>query len=99
MSDDPSIWSRIAEWTAGVAVALIGLVWADNKARMKTFEEELAKKASKEDLDRQRDHIVKLFEEQAKVRHDMNGGFQRITDLIHSGQIQIMSELAKKADR
>lgn len=99
MSDDPSIWSRVLEWVAGISIALIGLVWADNKRRMDNFEEELSKKAGKDELDRQRDHIIKLFEEQAKVRHDMNGGFQRITDMLHEGQISILTELAKKAER
>lgn len=99
MSDDPSFWSRALEWIAGISIALVALVWADNKRRMDTFERDLSQKAGREELDRQRDHIIKLFEEQAKVRHDMNGGFQRLTDLVHEGQIKILVELAKKAER
>lgn len=99
MSDDPSFWSRVAEWVAGIAVVLIGLVWADNKRRMDLFELELAKKADKEELDRERNHIAELFRENDALRKDMNGGFQRITDLIHKVHIEVMSELAKKADR
>ena len=97
--NDVSIWSKIAEYGAQIVGALLVVVWGDAKRRFTKLETAIEEKADKEELDRQRDNIAHLFKENADMRKDMNGGFQRITDLIHSGQIQIMSELAKKADR
>lgn len=97
--DDPSFWKDAATWIAGTAVALISLVWADNKRRIDNLEKTINEKADKEDLDRQRDHVVSLFKEQADLRRDMNGGFSRVTELLHNGQVQILTELGKKADR
>lgn len=102
-AEDPSFWKDVVTWVAGGAVTLIGLVWADNKRRVDNLEAKVDKinegKVDQDEFDRQRDHIAKLFDQQADLRKDMNGGFQSIRDLIHTGQMQVMSELAKKADR
>lgn len=98
-AEDPSFWKDAVGWVAAGAATLIGAVWGENKYRMAKLEEKIGQKADKDELDRQRDHIGELFRENADLRKDMNGGLHRITELIHSGQVQILTELAKKADR
>lgn len=99
MIDEPSLWGKIISGLCSLVVGLLWYIKRHTDKKMETIEAALELKADKDELDRQRDHVAELFRENAAIRKDMNGGFQRITDLLHSGQIQIMSELSKKVDR
>jgi uncharacterized membrane-anchored protein YhcB (DUF1043 family) len=93
------VWSKISEWLWALLVPVLWYLKTKGDKEMEQVKSDLRDKADKDELDRQRGNIEKLFEANAEIRKDMNGGFQRITDVIHSAQTQILQELAKKADR
>lgn len=99
MIEDPTFWQKVI---GGLVTIMTGLLWyikfTDDKWRS-AMTALVSTKADRADVDRHRDSIEEFYRENASIRKDMNGGFQRITELFHSGHIQIMTELAKKADR
>lgn len=101
-------WKTASQWLWGVLVPMMFYFKQRSDNRIDAMETEIKNKADKEDvrdkadrdeMDRQRNNIDKLFDENNKIRRDMNGGFERITSLIHNAHTQVMGELAKKADR
>ena len=59
---DPSIWEKGATWIAAAAASLVALVWGDMKHRVGGVERALNNKADKQEVDRQRGHVEKIFE-------------------------------------
>ena len=92
-------WKEISSWLWGLLVPIMWYLKSRSDKQADQMTEDLKNKADKSELDRQRNNIEKLFGESAELRKDMNGGFERITHLIHHGQTQILTELAKKQDR
>lgn len=90
---------KVLEYLLGALLALIGLVWGDNKRRISILEGALEKKADSEDVQRHQEHIIKLFDQHKDIVHEMNSGFTAITRQIHDGQMMIMKELSGKADK
>jgi ribosomal protein L17 len=78
------------KYIAGTAIAALGTAigWVrhDTNARIERGEEE---------VNRQRDHVVKLFQEIADVRKDMNGGFTAIRKDMHDAHLAIMDRLPR----
>lgn len=99
MIENPTFWQSVIAVLWSVVVALLAYIKHTGDRKMEILETLIAQKADRADVDRHRDSIEEFYKENASIRKDMNGGFQRITELFHSGHIQIMTELAKKADR
>lgn len=104
------LWQKISEWLWALLLPLLWYVKHTDDKRVLALEIQLNAKAEKEEQARLRGHIEKLFEQDARlerivaetasdIRKDMNGGFQRITEIVNAGNVQILHELAKKADR
>jgi uncharacterized membrane-anchored protein YhcB (DUF1043 family) len=52
-------------------------------------------KRGEEELNRQRDHVVALFQEVAEVRKDMNGGFEAIRKDMHAAHVDLIERLPR----
>ena len=101
-------WKQLAQWLWGVMIPVVWYFKKRSDEKMDGIENEMKNKADRADvkekadrveLERQRNNIEKLFEANAETRKDMNGGFERLSSLIHGVQTNIMAELSKKADR
>jgi hypothetical protein len=78
------------KYIAGTALAALGTAigWVrhDTNARIERGEEE---------VNRQRDHVVKLFQEITDVRKDMNGGFEAIRKDMHAAHVDLIERLPR----
>lgn len=97
------LWETVSNWLWGLLIPVMWYLKTRGDKEIDRLKDDLRdilkEKADRSELDRQRDNITSLFKETGEIRKDMNGGFQRITELIHNGQTQILHELAKKANR
>lgn len=104
------LWQKISEWLWALLIPLLWYVKHKDDKRVLALEIQLNAKAEKEEQARLRGHIEKLFEQDARlerivaetsadIRKDMNGGFQRMTEVLNAGHVAILKELSKKADR
>jgi hypothetical protein len=87
------------KYIAGTALAALGTAvgWVrrDTNARIKRVEDDVKTKASEVELTRQREHVVALFQEVAKVREDMNGGFTAIRRDMHLAHVELIDRLPR----
>lgn len=95
--DEALRWVLDKLWVA--IGALLGWLWHTNKQELAELRAAIAQKADKDELDRQRDNIATLFNEHTAIRRDMAKGFDDVKEAIHKGNMEIIRELAKKADR
>jgi predicted Holliday junction resolvase-like endonuclease len=79
--------------------ALVAYIWTSHTSEIKELKAAIAKKADVAEMDRQRDNIAKLFDEHNAIRREMSKGFEDVKDAIHRGNVEIIRELARKADR
>ena len=88
-----------AKQVGGGAIAiiggLVGVVYRGQQARFSKLETAIALKADDEELTRQRDNIVDLFKEHARIREDMNGGFSAIREEMHAIHLDIVDRIGK----
>jgi formiminotetrahydrofolate cyclodeaminase len=92
MPFDSETWAKIAGGAATLAATLAGMVWKDTTKK-------LDGKADKEDVDRHRDHIVKLFEKLEEHARSDSEHFAEIMQSIHSNHVELLREMGKKVDR
>jgi hypothetical protein len=97
--DEMDLWTKLATGAAGLCTALVSLVWADYRKRVDKVEAELDTKADKTEMDRQRDHIGKLFDKLEEHARRSEDGQRQIMATIHSNHSQVLTALAKKADK
>jgi hypothetical protein len=90
MSDDVTIWSKVAVGAAGVCTALIGVVWGDAQRRVRKLEES---KADKAEFERTRDHVDELYKRDDQIRETMAEGFSELKDLIHQKHNDLLQQL------
>ena len=65
--DDAGLLEKAVTWIAAGAASLVGLVWGDMKHRVGKVEKALEFKAEKNELDRQRGHVEKIFDRLGRV--------------------------------
>lgn len=88
-----------ATTVGGVCAAAIGtlggIVLKGVNARIKKVEDVIPLKADDAELQRQRGHIVDLFEENKEIRKDMNGGFSALRDEMHTIHLDLIDRLGQ----
>lgn len=92
MPFDSDTWSKIAGGAATIAASLAAMVWKDTTKKLDS-------KADKEDVDRHREHIVKLFEKLEEHARSDSEHFAEIMQTIHVNHVELLREVSKKADR
>lgn len=99
MTDDPGMWKEAAKYLWTVVAAVGAYLWKKQDTQMRDLEKALDSKADKDEMDRQRDNISKLFDQQAALRGEMARGFGELKDIMHKGLLDITREVARKADK
>jgi len=97
--DDLHGWSKVATVAASLAAALAGVVWGDAKRRVEKIESGLATKADKSEMERQRDHVERLFEKLDEQGRRFEDGFRDLSETMHAQHAELLREVAKKVDR
>ena len=95
MSEDPGFWEKAVNYLGGIALALAGVVWHENKRRVEQVEKAIIAKADKDELDRNRADIRALYDGQARIRQEMNDGFSSVRGLIHDAHIDLLERIGK----
>lgn len=88
-----------AEWLWALIFPILAWAFKIRRDDLKQLREEIAMKADKEDLERHEGKIDKLFDKQDELSKDMATGFAQVSAELHAGQMAIMQELGKKADK
>lgn len=89
-------WDTASKVGSGCIAAmgmLVGVIYKGTHARIKKVELKIDTKADTAELDRQRDHVIKLFEENAKIRAEMTAGFTTVTENMHKMHVDIIDRL------
>jgi hypothetical protein len=91
-------WDTAKQVGSGAVVViggLIGTLYRSQQARFSKLEAAVALKADDAELIRQRNNIVELFREHAKIREDMNGGFGALREEMHTIHLDIVDRIGK----
>lgn len=96
--EDVGFWSKVAGATAGVFAALFG-VWKHTHRRIDSAFEEIGKKASLEEMNRQRDNIAGLFRQQREDREAVMAEFRNTNELLGQIHVAVTRELGVRPTR
>ena len=104
-----SFWGRFGSYLVGVLTLIVWRVWdyfngevREMRAEMKKVAETLATKAdrdsfekvaSKDELDRQRDNVAKLFEAQVDIRKELTDGFLAVNKSIAESHAALLKAI------
>ena len=92
-------FKETVDWLWALIVPVLGWAWRQRREDLKQLRKEIDAKADKDDLERHEGKIDKVFDKQDELRKDMATGFAQVSTAIHAGQMAIMKELGKKADK
>lgn len=82
-------------FSAGI-VALGGIVYRSTTARIAVLEAQQQTKADVSELVRTRDHLIKCFEENGRLREDMMNEFASVRTEMHDMHLDIIDRLPLK---
>src|SRR5260221_14094878 len=99
MSFDWDTASKVGGTCIAAMGALVGVIYKGTHARIKKVEIAVDIKADAAELERQRDHVVKLFEENAKIRGEMTAGFATVSQNMHQMHLDIIDRLEQVRGR
>lgn len=93
MAFDWDTASKVGGGCVTAMVALVGVIYKGTHSRIKKVELKVDTKADVTEVDRQRDHVIKLFEENAKIRAEMTSGFATVSRDMHQMHLDIIDRL------
>lgn len=73
--------------------ALVTTIYTGTQRRIKKVEVAVETKADKEELERQRNHVVDLFKENTKIREEMTAGFAALSKDMHEMHLDIIDRI------
>lgn len=76
-------WKDVAQWAWGLLVPAGWWIFNRQDKRMDSLEGAMKDKADKDELDRQRDNISKIFDEIRDMRQEINDRHLAIINTIH----------------
>lgn len=91
---DPEGMSLLAKIASG-AGSVIGAAWGGMVYLNGRFD----KKADKDDVKRALSHIEKLYENAEQDRKTLHECVDKLGDQMHENHVELIREIAKKADR
>ena len=91
LDSDPSFWKWL---TGSIATGSAGLF-----GYHKFLIGKIDKKADAEDVKKNNEHIVKLYENAERDRQTLHECIDRISTQIHMNHVEVIRELGRKVDR
>ena len=95
MAFDWEIATKIGSGSIAAMGALVAVIYRGTHARIKKVELAVGTKADNTELERQRDHVIKLFEENTKIRAEMTNGFAAVSKEMHVMHLDIINRLER----
>lgn len=95
MNFDWDTASKIGSGSIAAMGALVAVIYRGTHARIKKVELAVDTKADNTELERQRDHVIKLFEENTKIRANMTEGFAAVSKEMHTMHLDIIDRLER----
>jgi flagellar basal body-associated protein FliL len=97
--DEIGFWTKFAMAASGLVAALAGALWNDSKKRVDGIELALDGKADKDEVNRHRDYIGRIFEKIEQSSRRNEEGIDKLKDMIHRNHIETLNALSRKADK
>lgn len=91
LEKDPSVW----QWLLGSAASAVGGLFGYHKYLDGRF----AKKADKDEVNRHREHIAKLYDKVSEGQKENSAMFSEVMKTIHGNHVELLRELGRKVDK
>lgn len=83
---DPGLWEQVAKYLWGILVPAGWWIFNKQDKRMDSLEEAMKTKADNAEMDRQRDHIEKIFDKIEEVKKEVSDKHAELLTAIYESR-------------
>lgn len=99
MSDEVSMFKWVIGGAVSAVATLTGVVWHENRERMKLLEAKLDHKADKSEMDKVEATQAKVFDLMRGIQNEIASSTLNLSNIINAKHLEVMAKLADKQDR